>query len=238
MPEVSIALSANAGVSILTGGRKIWVDALYTATGAAFSPLRPQLRQRLMATDAFTAPDYILYTHCHEDHYSRELTRLAMEKWPDARVFLPEQELEGQILVSGGELRHEDGGLSLRFFQLPHEGAQYADVKHYGLLIGTPDCNILLPGDCQVASPALSEAIGNTKIHIAVLDFPWITLRRGREFVKEYIRPDHVIAYHLPFAQDDTSGYRLSAGKAAQALEKQLDVRLLWNPMQIEWIKI
>lgn len=238
MPEVSIALSANAGVSIGIGGRKIWVDALYTDKGDTFSPLRPELCQRLMATEAFTAPDYILYTHCHGDHYSRELTCMAMKKWPGARVFLPEQELEGQILVSGREFRHEIGDLSLRFLKLPHEGAQYADVKHYGLLIGTPGCNILLPGDCQVAASALAQAIGDTKIDVAVLDFPWITLHRGRDFVKEYIRPDHVIAYHLPFAEDDVNGYRLSAGKAADALKKELDVRLLWDPLQEEVINI
>lgn len=238
MPHINVTLSANAGVCIEVGGKKIWVDALYADVGSTFSPLHPHILGQIMSANALGEPDYILYTHCHGDHYSRELTQAAMKRWPKAKVALPQRELDGQVLLSGGEQYIEDGALGLRFIKLPHAGAQYADVALYGLLISVPGCNILLPGDCEVASPALAQAIGEVRIDLAVLDFPWITKRMGREFLQKHIRPAHVLAYHLPFAEDDANGYRASAGRAAEAMGESLDVRLLCDPLQTEQINI
>ncbi len=237
MPQVLVKLGANAGVSIRVGGKNIWVDALFEGVGNTFSHLRPELLEKIMS-GAFGKPDYIVYTHNHGDHYSRELTRIAMEKWPDTKVILPEQALEGQTLLTGSECLMNDGALQLRFVKLPHAREIYADVKLYGLLIGVPGCNILLPGDCEVASPALKDAVGDTKIDLAIVDFPWITKRVGREFLQAHLGHAHVIAYHLPFAEDDANGFRLSAAKAADKLGESADVRLLWDPLQEEEINI
>ena len=238
MEHIKVTLSANAGVCIEVGGKKIWVDALYTDVGSTFSPLRPELREWVLSGEGFAPPDYICYTHCHGDHYCRELTRRAMEKWPAAKVILPRQELDGQILLSGNGQDIHDGGLQLRFFKLPHEGKQYADVPLYGMMIGSSGCNILLPGDCELASPALRDAIGDKKVDLAILDFPWITLRKGQDFLEQFIKPAHILAYHLPFAQDDVNGYRRSADRAARMLKEKWDVRCLWDPKQTETVNI
>lgn len=236
MPDVKVTLSANAGVCIEVSGRKIWVDALYEGADVGFSRMSAALQRQVLESDAFANPDHIVYTHCHVDHYSKTLANLAMKRWGRAKAYLPEQELEGQILLTGDEMRFVDGDLTLRFLRLPHEGAQYAHVKHYGLLLSVPGCNILLPGDCALGSPVLAQAVAGQKIDIAVLDFPWITLRGGRAFLETHIRPTHIVAYHLPFAEDDGNGYRQAAAKAAQRMAG--DVRLLLEAMQTEIIKI
>ena len=236
MPDVKVTLSANAGVCIELAGKKIWVDALFSDADVGFSPMSAELAQRVLESDAFANPDHIVITHCHPDHYSRELAAVAAKRWGSAGLYLPEQELESQVLLSGEEMCFADGDLTLRFLRLPHEGAQYAHVKHYGLLLSVPGCNILLPGDCAMANSALARAVGDTRIDLAILDFPWITLRGGRAFLESHIRPTHIVAYHLPFAEDDGNGYRLAAAKAAQRMAG--DVRLLLEAMQTEIIKI
>lgn len=236
MPEVKVTLSANAGVCIEVCDKKIWVDALYEGADVGFSKMSIQLQQQVLESSLFASPDHIVYTHCHPDHYSRKLASIATKRWGSAKLYLPEQELEGQVLLNGDEMVVTDGSLTLRFLRLPHEGAQYAHVKHYGLLLSIAGCNILLPGDCALASPALAKAVGNVKIDLAILDFPWITLRGGRAFLEQHIRPDHILAYHLPFAADDGNGYRQAAARAAKVQEQ--DARLLLEPMQTEIIKI
>ncbi len=236
MPDVKVTLSANAGVCIEVCDKKIWVDALYEGADVGFSRMSTALQQQVLESKAFAFPHHIVYTHCHVDHYSKSLATLAIKRWGSAKRYLPELELEGQVLLTGDEMQFADGELTLRFLRLPHAGAQYADVKLYGLIISVPGCNILLPGDCEVASPVLADAIGDTKIDLAILDFPWVTLRGGRAFVENDIRPDHILAYHLPFAVDDGNGYRQVSSKAAKSMEK--DVRLLLEPMQTEIIKI
>ena len=107
----------------------------------------------------------------------------------------------------------------LHFCRLPHESQHYTiDVPHYGLTITHGTEAILLPGDCAVASPALLPLIARQHFRLALLNFPWITLRKGREFIEQHILADHIIVDHLPFAEDDTEHFRAAAVSEAERL--------------------
>lgn len=233
MPKVRLTLSANAGVSLEIGGYKVLVDTYHEAAESGFSALSPVLAQRVLNSDRFLDPDCICYTHCHGDHYSRRLTALAREHWPKAKLLLPEAEFADQITVSGNRFSWRKGDLVLRFIKLPHEGAQYAGVKHYGLIVSIPGFRVLLSGDCAVAAPELAGALEGERIDLAVMDFPWASLKKGKQFLETVIRPGHLLLYHLPFAEDDLNGYR-EAAALAQKKSPVADTRLLWNPLQTE----
>lgn len=237
MERIRVTLSANAGVAIEAGGHRIWVDALHETRQPGFSALTPELLRKMAENEAFSNPACICFTHCHPDHYSQRLTLAAKEMWPNAGLFLPEQVFPGQTLVTGDAFDYIGDGYSLRFLRLPHEGAQYAGVRHYGILLRMGECRMLIPGDCAVDGEVLLKAVGDAKINLALLNFPWITLARGRAFLRK-LAPEHILAYHLPFREDDVSGYRESARRNAEALAKETDIRLLWEPLQTEEIKI
>lgn len=225
MAEVRVTLSANAGVSIQIGKRCIWVDALHEDQQPGFSAVTPELIAQMLECEAFRKPDYICITHDHPDHYSRRLVARAWELWPAAKLCLAKP------------IQVNDGNVALEFIRLPHEGAQYADVAHYGILISWDGKNILIPGDCETASPALAQAIGERQIDLAILNFPWVTLSKGRAFVTHQIKPKHILVCHLPFEEDDVNGFRKSAQRSTGLLE-DLDVRLLCEPLQTEIVNI
>lgn len=237
MKHICVTLSANAGIAIEVAGCRVWVDALHDEKVAGFSTLTPELQKQMLKCSAFFGPDAICYTHCHPDHYSHTLTAAARELWPKAKLFAPEPEFADQVLVKGEDTVFALNDLLLRFIRLPHEGAQYADVKHYGLILSIEGQNILIAGDCATASPALAKAVGDIPIDLAILDFPWITLRRGQGFLQNVLGARHLVICHLPFQQDDTEGYRQKACKAARTLG-HWDVRLLTEPLQTEMIEI
>lgn len=238
MQQIRITLSANAGIAVQIGDHRVWIDALHTCKQSGFSALDADLQRTMLRHEAFFKPTYICATHCHPDHYSRELLGKATQLWPQAQLVLPEQEFAGQILVEGESLCLHDGDLSLEFIRLPHEGAQYANVKHYGILLSYHGVNVFHAGDCTTASPALARVLEGRQIDVAVLDFPWITLTKGREFVQKVLQPKHLLVCHLPFEEDDICGYRQAAKKSVDALSQQMDIRLLWNPLQTEIIEI
>lgn len=225
MAEIRVTLSANAGVSIQIGKYRILVDALHEDQQPGFSAVTPKLITQMPECEAFRKPDYICVTHDHPDHYSRRLVARAMEHWPGAKLCLAKP------------IRINDNGMMLEFIRLPHEGAQYADVVHYGILISCDGKNILIPGDCEIASPALAQAVGERKIDLAILNFPWITLNKGRAFVTHQIKPKHILVCHLPFEEDDANGFRKSAQHSARLLE-DLDIRLLCEPLQTEIVNL
>ncbi len=228
--DVTVTLSANAGVAIQLDSHRIWVDALHTKKQRGFSAVDAALQGRMLASEAFKAPETILYTHCHPDHFSKELTEVAKRIWPDALLFLPETVFEDQITVSGRK-SFTLGSLAIQFLPLPHEGSEYKEIAHYGIMLTCKGKNIFLSGDCETASDAVISALGGAKIHLAILDFPWLTLRKGREVLHKKLKPEKVLLCHLPFEQDDCYGYRKSAGMWAEK-ETNFKAQLLQEPLQ------
>lgn len=220
--KVSVTLSANAGIALHIGSRRIWVDALHEKKQPGFSTLTPELQQQMLNHDAFSAPECICYTHTHPDHYSKRLTNAALKLWKDSFCMVPDDTWRSEHCVVSGDLM-------LRFVKLPHEGQQYANVLHYGLIVCCRGRNILIPGDCELASEALLEAVGDTPIHLMLLDFPWAALHRGAKFLKAHFSDVPKILYHLPFAQDDNMGYR---SVTARRVAEMNDVQILQDPLQ------
>lgn len=217
---MKLTLSANAGMCIEIGGKRIWVDALHTQKQPGFSCVDDTLQTKMLTHEAFQKPDVICYTHCHPDHYSRELTEAASRIWPQAKIILP-----------GTDVKDTDrqffslGDVSLTFLRLPHEGTQYVDTLHYGIFIACGHENVLLTGDCAVGC----EEINGLAPQVCVVDFPWIALPKGRRALQKGICPRKIVACHIPFAQDDVNGYREAAAKAAHQME---NVYLLQEPLQ------
>lgn len=232
--EISVTLSANAGVAICTDSCRIWVDAIHNRKEPGFSTVTPDLQQKMLKHDAFRDPEHILFTHCHPDHYSHSLAAAASKLWPNARLYLPEQVFPGQVLISGQSC-NLSRDVTVSFIKLPHEGAQYAQVLHYGAIIRIRGKNLLVAGDCATASQVLAKVLAEEKIHLAVLNFPWITLKKGRAFLQENLPNAKLLICHLPFAEDDINGYRQAARKAAAECP---NVRLLSEPLQTETVNI
>lgn len=234
MSTCHLTFSANAGVVLQLGQTRIWVDALHCHAVQGFSTLTPELLTRLREHPAFAAPDLLVYTHRHPDHFSKVLTAEMQARWPLAQVILPEPVFPDQFLLSRSREQLCLPEVSLRFARLPHEGAEYAEVAHVGCVLEHDGFRVLVTGDCAVASPALAEFLEEVgPVDLALVDFPWITLRKGRDFIRDHIRPSHLVVCHLPFAEDDCFCYRAAAEKAAVLVEVP-DVRLLLEPFQQE----
>lgn len=212
---VKLTLSANAGLAIEIGGKRIWVDALHTRKQPGFSCVDEELQKKMLSHPAFQKPDIICYTHCHPDHYSRSLTEAACRIWPKAVLLVPVEDMKPFLMDD----------LRISFIRLPHEGQQYADTLHYGIFIRCGKESVLLTGDCAVGC----EEMKGMAPQICVVDFPWISLPKGRKVLLEEICPDKIVACHIPFARDDVNGYREAAAKAADLME---NVYLLQEPLQ------
>lgn len=234
MSFCQVTLSANAGVALSFGGLRIWVDALHGEKVPGFSTVTPELWAAMRTHPAFAAPDLLFFTHCHPDHFSQPMTREALALWPQAKIVLPESRFPGQALLTGRRERVRLPDLTLDFIRLTHEGPRYADKPHYGCILESRGFRVLITGDCKLCAPELAEFLREDgPVDLAILDFPWLTLPRGRRFVQEHIRPKTLLVCHLPFSGDDIYGYRAAALKSVPLLEGT-DVRLLSKPFQQE----
>lgn len=233
MRHIQLTLNANAGLALQLADKRIWIDAAHSEKIPGMSALTEEQWQAALHHPAFAAPDLMFFTHCHGDHFSADRAAEAARLWPRAVLALPEQHLEGQTLLSGNRLRVRAGNTEFLFLRLTHEGAEYADVPHYGLLIDDGGYRILFTGDCEVASPELERQLDGTPVDLVVVDFPWVTLRKGREYLRDVLRPRQIAVCHLPFPADDGMGARQAALRAAAQLPFA-QVRLFLEPFQSE----
>jgi L-ascorbate metabolism protein UlaG (beta-lactamase superfamily) len=213
---VKLILSANAGGVLLLGSHRLLIDALHKGKLPGFSTLDRALQDAVFAHPDFTDPELICVTHQHPDHYSEDLLREALTRWPNAKLCLPEE-----------TVLQDD--LTLNWLPLRHEGAQHATTPHHGLLITWQGKNILIPGDCSVADEALIKFVDGKTVDLAILNFPWLTLKKGRECLQNTLKPKKCVFWHLPFAGDDCNGYR----RSAQIALLQYPGQLLCDPLQV-----
>ncbi len=232
MARCELTLVANAGLLIRLGPAVILADALHDRQVESWSTVTEDRWRTLQTLLPAAGPDLILFTHCHPDHFSPRLAARAMERWPGAKLVLPEQRLAGQRLIDAQRETVSLPGGTVRLARLPHEGAAFAKVRHYGCVLEHGDFRLLLTGDCALCAEALASFAGDCgPIDAAVAPFPWLTLRRGREFLQERIRPGQLVICHLPFAGEDMYGYRTAAQKAAP-LWQASPLTLLTEPFQ------
>ena len=222
MSSCAVTLTANAGVVLEWRSHVIWIDALHAGGALGFPAVSPALWRQMR--NALPPPELLCFTHCHPDHYSFSLTSEARALWP-AAIALPRRDFDSQILLTGERIRLSGGGITLEFLRLPHEGPDNGATPHYGLLLSNGAFRILIPGDCETASPSLARYLEGTAIDLAILNFPRLTLRRGRRYLEEVLRPLHVLLGHLPSPEDDANGYLEAARQTAEAADLA-DVRL------------
>ena len=216
MAQIKLTLSANAGGALQLGEHRVLIDALHKQKVPGFSSMNDEQQNALFTHPEFVAPEWIIYTHCHPDHYAEDLTTKALDRWPDAKLRMPEAWEEAA------------GDIQIACFPLTHDGAAFRNTPHDGILISWQGKNILIPGDCAVDDEELLRIVDGRRIDLAILNFPWLTLRKGRACLENVLRPAQCVFWHLPFAEDDGNGYRSSA----EAALKQYPGTLLYNRFQ------
>lgn len=240
-----ITLSANAGVAVSMCGTCLWIDALHDTKLPEYSTLDKDRLDAMRASGLFLRPDALIYTHCHEDHFSEELTEAVLEEYPGAVAILPERRLKKQILLRDSFESFTVGELLIRMIRVPHEGAENISVSNYAILIspaqsGDGSFSILVLGDAELGSSVLVDGLaglGSPGTDLVIADFPWAAVKRGRTILEDVIMPEHLVIYHLPFEEDDTRGYRSMIRRAAGRIRNIPDVRIMDGFLQTEIFK-
>lgn len=102
------------------------------------------------------------------------------------------------------------------------------------MIIKGANQTILVSGDCEICDEKLLDETQNERIGISIMNFPWVTLRKGRAAIESLIKPKHLIVAHLPFEEDDIYGYFPATEKAIKNMDKAADIRVFHRFLQKE----
>lgn len=242
--QIRITSTVNGGVCICwPDNKKVWVDLYPEEKTRSFSVLTESQWDLVKCDPRFSSPNMILATHTHPDHFSTARTMEASGLWPDSLIAFPEGEIyaknKGDVnafpceRISGEKKIIEKDGIRAVFFRTVHSGRMYAGIPHYSIIISYMGINILLSGDAAASGENLIGMPSDISCDIAILNFPWASLRSAREAVINGIRSSHVLLVHIPNVEDNIDGFREMARTGAALLDIP-DVRLMLYPFREE----
>ncbi|MDL2237906.1 MBL fold metallo-hydrolase [Christensenellaceae bacterium OttesenSCG-928-K19] len=217
----TVRLIANAGVLIRFQGVSILIDVLHTQRTKKFStPDYTLLRKVVTGREEFAKIDFLLVTHDHIDHNDDATLQQYIERHPETTVVTPTK-ASGQAVhtLAQDSQEFQFGKVSIKCRRLAHSGEKYQSFVNYGYLIEINGKTMLFLGDSMEDRQGIDALVAGAHINIAFLNFPLVTLSRGRKLVNEVIRPDEIVVFHLPFEQDDKEGY-LNATRRTLEREK------------------
>ena len=243
MYSYKFAFTANAGLSISFPSALIWVDAIHDIKAPTYSTVTPDIRRGILNDPDYIGadgkgPDAMAFSHCHIDHFTSDIVRDAMKRWPDSRVILPEKYFPNEIYVSGDGMDVSVNDVDLHFVKTHHCTKRHHNKTHYSLLMNDGHANIFMPMDSSTSDPAMHQCAVSNDIDIAVIDFVWVLLQKGREVIENDVKPKHLLIYHLPFAEDDRHDWQGQTREAVRLLSSVPDIRILDHPFQKELINI
>lgn len=197
----SITLTANAGCILKIKNRCILLDALHNEKTMDFSTLSCEMTERVFDLLRNNPPEFIAVTHRHPDHYSKPLIGRAMAEFPKARLIMPQK----SETVYGPDWE-------LLCVPLKHMGS---DEYNSGFLLKTRSISIFTAGDGDMKDAEVRKFCGGLRPDLALLNFPWLTTKAGREALKD-LQPRELVLLHMPLEEDDRWGYNKAAKAAVE----------------------
>jgi L-ascorbate metabolism protein UlaG (beta-lactamase superfamily) len=233
-----VMLTANAGVLVCYQGKKILIDALHDRYTNRFSSVPDALLEEIAeGKGVFSDIDLMVYTHDHPDHYSERWTRRFLQYHPQTILLSPIGDFAGRENVRTLMQNEEHfwfDGIKVDCRRLLHDGHEYAGIPNYGYIFGIDGYHTLTLGDATFDRKQIGEFVNGRTIDLALMNFPFVTLSRGREIVTGTIHPKKVIADHLPYEEKDSEGYIRSTKGAVRRNTVLPPVAILYQMKQTE----
>lgn len=225
-----ITYTTNAGILIENENIKIMIDGIHSKKVPGFSAVPDILLEKMInGRDNFKDIDYLLFTHYHYDHLDFKVLNKYLEKNISQAVILPDEKSKDienfiinkhatckkKILLNSEhyvmkEIRLDD--IRIQYFKSFHDGKEFLDVQNYSYILHIGNKTFLHIGDTEINKENL-EILKDVNIDFAFLNFPFLSLPRGRRIINDIIKPEKLIIFHLPLEKDDEFGYRNNALK-------------------------
>ena len=212
---VAVTFLANEGVMLRAGSAAVVIDGLFRAYDDYAVP-PDSIRLALEAArPPFDGVDLVLVTHRHGDHFHPAPVAAHLRANPGSTLLASRQVLDSLAprldsgAVSAGRLRARPaapgsrrrevvGEITVEAIAIPHVNRRHRGVEHLAFLVDIGGRRVLHLGDADVTEAALAPLrLDTARVDVVMLPY-WVLLDEApRRAVERWIRPRHVLAFHL-----------------------------------------
>lgn len=237
--SIAIKCLSNAGLVFKSPQTTLLVDSLFGGRETPdpfneswpFEPMSDALQHSIINgyTD-FSPIDCLLFTHCHSDHYHSGLVGKCIRQNKIKHLVLPDDDKRGNfseirplcqdydtnlILMTtplGVKQTIAINDMKVAYFKTVHLSSRYTDVPHYSFIISVGEKNFYIAGDTDYSAEYHKSILTNLKIDVGFFNILHFTKKAGRQLIND-IKPRKSVLYHLPFLEEENSGFREIANK-------------------------
>jgi len=210
----NITYVSNAGVLININDKKILIDGLCTSKVRSYKSTPLEIREKIInGVPPFDNIDIMLITHQHSDHFDANLVCSFLEQSSDTVVIANKEVISNirECMLSTNTINLIElstsvhsiekinvNGVEIQSISMVHEGEDYMDVNNLCFLIEY-DVKILHLGD---AAPVIENFellnLKQYKLDVLIANFPYVSIPRAREIIKNYTDTQKILVVHLP----------------------------------------
>lgn len=231
MPN-QIYFIGNAGVIVEIGKITVMIDGLYRAEKKEYpvSQIPPDVYRDLMDVRKknLPKPDYIVFSHAHEDHFCAAMLKKYLENHMPGRVFLPNASSGAKQCICQPEKNVE-----IQFLRTGHLGKNFQDVIHDCILVKIHNFSLLFTSDVDFFTESLEE-LKNERLDGIFVNPLFFHNEAGQKILKQWRHPFLIFVYHVPFWEDDTYHIQAMVRKDIEKYHLHDRAVLLCRPNQIE----
>ena len=242
---VTVTFLANEGVMLSSGSQKVLIDALFEKYETGYALPAESTRAALQrGATPFDSVDLILVTHRHGDHFhpapvvnhllaNRQATLVTSAQVIDSlRGRLPPghrlaPRIVSRTLTQRVRRRESVNGITIDILGLPHGGRRHRSVAHLGYVVHLGGRRVLHVGDTDIAEEAFAPfRLDTARIDVALLPQWMVTSDEGRRTIERWIKPRHVVAFHVGEGQGEKATREVHAAMpAALTFSRSLETR-------------
>lgn len=250
--SIRVTLLANSGIIVVYKDHKLLIDGTPGEIHGYFSGLSEEVLHDLLEGNKplFRDINILLYTHCHHDHFSPEVTGALVEGHRVNHLMMPDKDskpfvkLRDSIALSNTGLWLLDiplgiregygpDGIRIQAFRTRHAGEMYKDTEHYCFLVHLGSKVILITGDSDYDPEYFRTMLEDIPIYAVFINPLFLNRREGRTAIVESIRPEKVIVCHIPFeGTPGTNLRRVAARDSVKHRDMLPEIILLQDELQ------
>lgn len=218
----------NAGIRIEYAGCSLLVDGICQGFRGFDGLSQPLFEEMLHGIGPYASLSGVLFTHCHPDHFDLPRVELLQNAHPGSTFFIPNEKT-----FSNGCI--QCGPFSVSYYETPHMPQDFAQVRHFVLLITAGTETVYIAADAVLDAAMHHVILGDCRPTYIFVNPVYLAVAETRQLL-EALHPQRLFVYHIPSDLSNRNSMRRKAERSVERYCNTLPPTVLTStyPMRLQ----
>lgn len=218
----------NAGIRIEYAGSSLLVDGICQDFRGFDGLSQPLFEEMLHGSGPYASLSGVFFTHCHPDHFDPQRVELLRRVRPECTFFIPDEKTFSKGCI-------QCGPFSVFYCETPHMPQDFAQVRHFVLLITAGAETVYIAADAVLDAAMHRSILGDCRPTYIFVNPVYLAVVETRQLL-EALHPQRLFVYHIPSDLSNRNSMRRKAERSVERYCSTLPPTVLTStyPMRLQ----